>query len=66
MSEAKTEMGYASDPNWGLIMSGGHVDGFVTDTVELTHDGKTFEKLEPFPIPVFGHCLVIIDEDRLF
>jgi hypothetical protein len=63
MSEVKTEMGYASDPNWGLIMSGGFPD---TDTVELTHDGKKFEKLEPFPIPVFGHCLVIIDEDRLF
>jgi hypothetical protein len=57
-------IGYASSPDWGLVISGGSGDEMYD--VISTKDGKTFQTLKSLPIPFMYHCLVVIDSEELF
>ncbi len=63
------ESGYAYHPSWGLVMSGGKREDTREDelnSVITTKNGREFEVLAPLPVNLTDHCLVIVDEDRLF
>ena len=52
-------------------MSGGHLNtgsgDFTSDKMERTQDyGVTWEEMVALPKPIFGHCLVIVDENTIF
>ena len=55
----------------GLVMSGGHLNtgsgDFTSDKMQRTQDyGVTWEEMVALPKPMYGHCLVIVDENTIF
>jgi hypothetical protein len=61
-----THSGYASDDEWGLIMSGGKSDNSIQlNYFVATLDNDTFRELAPQIMSPFDHSLFIIDDDIL-
>ncbi len=57
--------GYDHSPEWGLIISGGYTGSGDSKAVVKTKDGSHYDHLPDMPEGSYGHCLTIIDENRL-
>ena len=65
LPEAAGSSGHDSHPAWGLVLTGGYgVHGRGTDRVVTMGGTSVFES--PLPEPMYSHCAVIVDENRVF